>query len=333
MTSALEYARQIVRRAIDRVDRLCTGAVPRGVLSRVFELETERGKPFVEATSVRRAIKNRFTNKAQILRGGIPMKSIAECLLNLRRKTIAPLAAIVVAALAVCASIALAQSGAGAIQGTVTDSSGAVLPGASIHVVNQATGVAVDTKTNNVGFYQVPGLNTGTYAVTITAPNMKTYNRVIELLVGQTFEADASMTTGSVSQQVTVSANTVQLETTDNGSITSTLENARINELPMNGRNIIYPGERNHPGLESCPESSSCANGQEGPSTEYETDGATLTSREFGGTHMGSQQMVDPDSVQEVRVIDEAGGAQYASPSTVILNTKSGTNQSARLIL
>ncbi len=255
------------------------------------------------------------------------MKSIAECLLNLRRKTIAPLAAIVVAALAVCASIALAQSGAGAIQGTVTDSSGAVLPGASIHVVNQATGVAVDTKSNNVGFYQVPGLNTGTYAVTITAPNMKTYNRVIELLVGQTFEADASMTTGSVSQQVTVSANTVQLETTDNGSITSTLENARINELPMNGRNIISLVNETTPGLESCPESSSCANGQEGPSTEYETDGATLTSREFGGTHMGSQQMVDPDSVQEVRVIDEAGGAQYASPSTVILNTKSGTNQ------
>ena len=51
--------------------------------------------------------------------------------------------------------------------------------------------MAVDTKSNNVGFYQVPGLNTGTYAVTITAPGMKTYNRVIELLVGQTFEADA----------------------------------------------------------------------------------------------------------------------------------------------
>ena len=73
------------------------------------------------------------------------------------------------------------------------------------------------------------------------------------------------MTTGSVSQQVTVSANTVQLETTDNGSITSTLENARINELPMNGRNIISLVNETTPGLESCPESSSCANGQEGP--------------------------------------------------------------------
>ena len=126
---------------------------------------------------------------------------------------------------------------------------------------------------------------------------------------------------------MTVLSNTVQLQTTDNGAITSTLENARINELPMNGRNIISLVNETTPGLESCPESSSCANGQEGPALEYEVDGATLTNREFGGVHMGSQQMVDPDSVQEVHVEDEAGGAQYAAPATVVMNTKAGTNQ------
>ena len=115
--------------------------------------------------------------------------------------------------------------------------------------------------------------------------------------------------------------------TTDNGAITSTLENARINELPMNGRNIISLVNETTPGLESCPESGSCANGQEGPALEYEVDGATLTNREFGGVHMGSQQMVDPDSIQEVHVEDEAGGAQYAAPATVVMNTKAGTNQ------
>ena len=95
----------------------------------------------------------------------------------------------------------------------------------------------------------------------------------------------------------------------------------------MNGRNIISLVNETTPGLESCPESGSCANGQEGPALEYEVDGATLTSREFGGVHMGSQQMVDPDSVQEVHVEDEAGGAQYAAPATVVMNTKGGTNQ------
>ncbi len=234
----------------------------------------------------------------------------------------------IVAALAMvlCSCGTFAQSGAGSIQGTVTDPTGAVIAGATVHVVNQSTGVALDTKTNSVGFYQMPELFTGTYVVAITAPGMKTTRQTIELLVGQNAELNAALTTGAVTQQVTVSANAVQLQTTDNGEITSTLENAKINELPMNGRNLITLVNETTPGLESCPESSSCANGQEGPALEYEVDGATITNREFGGVHQGSNQMVDPDSIQEVRVEDAAAGAQYASPATAILQTKSGTN-------
>jgi hypothetical protein len=230
-------------------------------------------------------------------------------------------------AVAICCSAGFAQSGAGSIQGTVTDSTGAVLPGASIHVVNQATGVVVDAKANSVGFYQVPGLFTGTYVVSITAPGMKTTTRTIELLVAQDAIVNAALTTGAVTQQVTVSANMIQLQTTDNGSITSTLENARINELPMNSRNLVSLVNEVTPGLESCPESSSCANGQEAPALEYEVDGATLANREYGGVHQGQNQMLDPDSVQEVRVEDNNAGAQYALPATAILSTKSGTNQ------
>ena len=231
-----------------------------------------------------------------------------------------------VLAACLCGPNTYSQSGAGSIQGTVTDPTGAVIPGASVKVLNQATGVAVDTQSNAVGFYQVPELFTGTYIVSVTAPGMKTYNQSIELLVAQNAIINAALTAGAVTQQVTVSANTVQLETTDNGTITSTLENARINELPMNGRNIISLVNEVTPGLENCPESSSCANGLEGPATVYEVDGASLENREFGGVHQGSQQMVDPDAIQEVRVQDEAGGAQYAAPATAILSTKSGTN-------
>lgn len=240
------------------------------------------------------------------------------------RIPVLPICAVLAAAL--CCAGAFAQSGAGSIQGTVTDPTGAVIPNATIHVANQATGEAIDTKSNSVGFYQAPGLFTGTYVVTVTAPGMETYNRTLELLVSQTFVADVAMSTGTVNQQVTVNADSVQLVTSDNGSITSTLENARINELPMNGRNIITLVNETTPGLENCPESSSCGNGQEGPATEYEVDGATITNREFGGVHQGQQQMVDPDTIQEVRVEDEAGGAQYAAPTTAILSTKSGTN-------
>jgi hypothetical protein len=221
---------------------------------------------------------------------------------------------------------AFAQSGAGSIQGTVTDPTGAVIPGATVHVVNKGTGVAVDTKANGVGFYQIPGLNTGSYTMSISAPNMRTNQRTVDLLVDQTAVINAKLTPGATSQTVEVNANAVQLVTTDKGTISYTLENQRINQLPMNGRNIISLVNETTPGLESCPESGSCVNGQSGPALEYETDGVTLANREFGGVHEGFTQMVDPDAVQEVRVQDQSSGAQYAAPATVILSTKSGTN-------
>lgn len=230
-------------------------------------------------------------------------------------------------AFALCSPHAIAQSGAGSIEGTITDSTGAVIPSAGIHVVNTATNVATDAKSNNVGFYQVPGLFTGSYVITVSAPGMKTYRRIIELLVGQSAVINASLTAGAVTQQVEVVGNAVQLTTTDSGVISSTLENARINQLPMNGRNIISLVEETTPGLESCSQSSSCPNGLFGEAMEYVSDGASLANREFGGTHTGSAEMPDPDSVQEVRVETTGSGAQYATPATAVMTTKSGTNQ------
>jgi hypothetical protein len=226
-----------------------------------------------------------------------------------------------------CAS-AFAQSGAGSIQGTVTDPTGAVIPGALIHVINQGTGVAIDTKSNNVGFYQVPALFTGNYVVTISAPGMKTYNQTLELLVAQNAEINASLTAGAVTQQVTVSSDTVQLTTTDNGTISSTLENQRINQLPMNGRNILNLAAESTPGLGSCNQDSNgqCANGLMGYGMEYVADGVTLQGREFGGGHVGQAQFPDPDAIQEVRVQTVGTSAQYATPATGVITTKSGTN-------
>lgn len=221
----------------------------------------------------------------------------------------------------------LAQSGAGGIQGTIKDPTGAVIPFAAITVTNHATNVKVATKSNGVGFYQVPGLFTGTYTVTVTAQGMKTYNRIIDLLAGQTAVINPHMTTGSVTQQVTVSANAIQLVDKDDGAITSTLENARINQLPMNGRNLITLVQETTPGLSSCSQSSSCPNGLFGEAMEYVSDGASLSNTEFGGTHTGQAEMVDPDSVQQVHVETTGSGAQYATPATAVLSTKSGTNQ------
>jgi hypothetical protein len=256
------------------------------------------------------------------------MKNLASFLTHTLVTRNVPIFAVIVAfGLTMCCSNALAQSGAGSIQGTVTDATDAVIQGASIHVVNQATGVAVDTKSNSVGFYQVPSLFTGTYVVTIGAPGMKTYVRTIELLVDQTAVINAVMTAGAVTQQVQVNADVVQLTTTDNGAVGSTLENARINQLPMNGRDLYTLANETTPGLDACNQSPSCANGLMPGATNYEVDGVTLESDEFGGANAGQSTLPDPDSVQEVRMETSGVGAQYATPAVGVLTTKSGTNQ------
>lgn len=229
--------------------------------------------------------------------------------------------------LAIGCSIAFAQSGAGSIQGTIADSTGAVIPGASIKVVNSATGVVSNTTSNGVGFYQAPGLFAGTYVETVSAPEMQTIQRTIVLLVGQSAEINFSMKAGSVSQKVVVTANAVQLVTTNSGTISSTLENSRIQQLPMNGRNIVTLLQQTTPGLGDCSQSSACANGLMGPATSIVADGVPLNVREFGGQHQSSTQMPDPDSIQEVRVETSGSGAQFATPATGVITTKSGTNQ------
>jgi len=225
-------------------------------------------------------------------------------------------------------SLALAQSGAGSIQGTVTDSTGAVIPGASIRVVNQATGVAANTKSNGTGFYQVPGLFTGTYTVTISAPGMKTQNQNIDLLVAQTAVIDAVVTAGAVAQQIQVNANTVQLVTTTSPTLSATLDNTRINQLPMNGRTIIALIGETTPGLTGHYGPGTIANGLlEDTSIEYVVDGVPLINLNFGGPNTTTQsQYPDPDSIQEVHTETANSSAQFEAPATGVIATKSGTN-------
>lgn len=229
---------------------------------------------------------------------------------------------------AVCALNAAAQSGAGSIQGTITDATGAVIPGASIHVVNQATGVATNTKSNHVGFYQVPLLFTGTYMVTATAPGMKTYEVKVELQVAQHAVVNPVMTPGTVTQRVTVSGNVAQLTTTNSGTISSVLESQRINQLPMNGRLLETLVQTVTPGLVSSGYGGpgSRVNGLEGEGMDWVADGVTLTDRQFGGVNQAQGQTPDPDAVQEVRIDTNNPSAAIATPAAVMITTKSGTN-------
>jgi hypothetical protein len=261
--------------------------------------------------------------------GKIQMKNSAIGLThNLRLCRMPTLAIATALILGISCPTSPAQSGAGSIQGTVTDSTGAVIPGASVHVLNQATGVASDTKTNEAGFYQVPGLFTGSYAVTFSASNMKTYTQLIDLQVAQIAVISATMSPGPVNQQVTVAANAIQLTDTLDGTVSQTLDNQRINQLPMNGRSLLTLVTETTPGIEPyCCNNESRANGLMAEAMEYEADGVPMNNLQFGGQNNAYGGTVpDPDSMQEVKVVAADADAQYALPSTAVITTKSGTN-------
>jgi hypothetical protein len=260
------------------------------------------------------------------------MNSTGSALRTVARKWNLPILAFVAAlGLAICCTNAFAQTGASSIEGTVTDSTGSVIVGASVHVVNQATGVASDTKSNGVGFYQVPGLFTGTYVITYTAPNMKTYVQTVDLLVDRNLVIDPVMVPGAVTERVEVTADTVQLADKDNGTLGNTLENGRINELPMNARSLVTLTTETTPGMEGLGGNNSTAqrvNGIMYEGLEYVADGAPLNNLQFGGQDDAYQAILpDPDSIQEAQVQTSNAGARYETPATAVITTKSGTNQ------
>ncbi|MCX6602868.1 MAG: carboxypeptidase-like regulatory domain-containing protein, partial [Acidobacteria bacterium] len=135
-------------------------------------------------------------------------------------------------------STMLAQTG-GTISGEVKDPSGALVSGATIKVTNAATNVARSAETNSAGLYNIPGLNPGTYQVTASSTGFQTsVAKDIELQVQQTARVDFELTVGQSSQTVEVSANASQL-TTDNATVRTVIEEKRIMQPPLNGRNFF----------------------------------------------------------------------------------------------
>ncbi|MEP7366653.1 MAG: carboxypeptidase-like regulatory domain-containing protein [Acidobacteriota bacterium] len=218
----------------------------------------------------------------------------------------------------------LAQSGAGSIQGTVRDITQAAIPACDVHVVNPGTGVTTDTKSNEIGFYSVRGLFAGTYSITFTSPGMKKYETTVTLQNAQVAVLNPALAAGDVSERVTVTSDTVQLATYDSGTVSTFLDASRIDQLPQNGRNVLGLAQKTVPGLEG---NGTRANGLMQEAMEYSQDGAPMTNRNFGGEGNTAQSTLpDPDSVQEVKFETLNSSAQFATPATVILTTKSGTN-------
>ncbi|MBM3734742.1 MAG: carboxypeptidase regulatory-like domain-containing protein [Acidobacteria bacterium] len=132
-----------------------------------------------------------------------------------------------------------AQAPTGEISGSVTDASGAVVSGATVVITNPATNFQRTVQTNDAGIYTAPSLQPGIYNIKIEQQGFQTQTRNgVELQVGQTARLDFQLRVGNVSEVVEVTGGAPVLQT-DSTEIGTVIENKRILELPLNGRNYL----------------------------------------------------------------------------------------------
>lgn len=133
-----------------------------------------------------------------------------------------------------------AQTGAtGTVLGTISDSTGALLPNVKVTVTNTGTNLAFRTETSSAGDYSAPSLNPGTYTVTAEAPGFeKSVTKPFTLTVDQKLRVDLSLKPGSITETMEVTAQAVELDT-DTAALSQEMSGDQVAALPLNGRNFM----------------------------------------------------------------------------------------------
>jgi hypothetical protein len=237
------------------------------------------------------------------------------------------------------ASMLHAQVTTADILGTVTDSTGAVIPNASVTLLNLDTHDQRTATANGSGDYQFTLLPVGRYSVTIKAPGFKTSttnNLAVE--AGDRARADVQMQTGGESETVTVEATTPLLQA-ENATVSSTITAVAVQDLPLNGRNYVQlvqlvPGANEGPGNgltsggrpdDRRPTSSFSVNGQDDTLNNTTIDGIDDNERIIGT--VGIKPVVE--GIQEITVQTNSYSAEAGRTAggVVSIITRSGTNK------
>ena len=235
------------------------------------------------------------------------------------------------------AGLASAQA-LGEITGEVQDQSGAMVSGASVSVTNSATNVTRTTVANSSGLYSFPGLTPGTYQVKATASGFQTaVTNNVELQVQQTARVDFALRLGQASETVQVEANATML-TTEDATVGTVIEQARITELPLNGRNffsLVALSPNVTYGFVPAAQAAGRLGGSRGNLTiaisgsrstwqNYTLDGITNTDIDFN-TYILQPSV---DALQEFKVQSGVYPAEFGrAAGQVNVSTKPGTNE------
>ena len=226
--------------------------------------------------------------------------------------------------------MAYAQStNSGDIRGTVTDSSGALLPGVTVTVTNNNTGVTKTLVTNGAGLYDTSSIVVGNYSVTFERTGFAKYQRSSVTLEVGTSTVNASLKVGSTNQEVVVNTD-IPLLTTETGSQSTTLEAKAMAVLPNVGQDwenfmILIPGSSGAPGGSqgsTNPGQEISANGNL-PYSNVLADGSTSTL-----SHSANADVSVFEDVAELQVSTSSFSAQYGIGG-IIFNqiSKGGTSQ------
>jgi hypothetical protein len=230
--------------------------------------------------------------------------------------------------------IAFAQSQAttGAIEGTVTDATGGVLPGVTVSLHNTATNFAQVQVTNALGRYHVVLLPLGPYEVKATLEGFApAVVKGLDLGVGQTLTVPIKMSQATVSEQIVVSAQAPLIETARTEGATR-IDQKAVSDLPNNGRNFLdltklTPGVTVVQGPDGDELS---INGQKGISNNVSVDGADFNNPFFGEQRGGQRPpfTFNLDAVKELVVVSDGANAEFGRSQSGFVNviTKSGTN-------
>ena len=234
-----------------------------------------------------------------------------------------------------------AQVDTGGVTGTVTDRTGAVVPGAKITLTNNATSIAETTESTATGTYSFSGMRPATYTLRAELRGFETFvAKGIEVHVQQIATVDIPLAAGAVSQEVTVTAAAPLLQA-ESASVGQTITSRTVNDLPLQTRDWASLAQLSA-GVNTAPVGNPSSDSGASTSAYFSVDGINLWQNDFrlngindniemyGGSSVGSNAAITPppDAIQEFKLQSGDYNAEFGHSTGAVINAaiKSGTN-------
>jgi hypothetical protein len=244
--------------------------------------------------------------------------------------------ALLLAVLSLAAAPSFAQSNQGALSGTISDTSGALIPKATVVARNVATGQSESTVSASSGNYSFPSMQVGVYTITATAVGFRSAAKTgVAVQIQTTTSLDIVLSVGSQTETVQVSANTPQLET-NSSDVGTVVSPKQVEDLPLstngsairNAQDFVFLTPATYGTGTNGGTFEGGVSGGQAFGSEILFDGASLQVQSFGDG-FANEILPSVDSVDEFNVLIAGVPAEYGRTSGGIqsYNTKSGTNK------